>query len=104
MLEQIGSVATNPHELTWIPESFLQAQGLNPWGDFPSWIPGDPLMFVDVSASVASGLTFRPLPVTARDTVTFEQTRTPEEFERRPFGLTRERESEVLAAWHAEQG
>ncbi|MEZ4417934.1 MAG: NAD-dependent epimerase/dehydratase family protein [Gemmatimonadota bacterium] len=103
-LDQIGEAATKPYSLTWIPESFLEAQGLMPWRDFPSWIPGDPLMFVDVSASVAAGLTFRPLSLTARDTLAFERSRDPERVASRPFGLTREREQEVLAAWHATQG
>lgn len=104
MLDQIGDATDTPHELTWVPESYLQEQGLNPWSDFPSWIPGDPLMFVDVSASVAAGLTFRPLEVTARDTIAFEKSRSAEELEGRPFGITREREREVLDAWHASQG
>jgi 2'-hydroxyisoflavone reductase len=103
MLEQIGDATSTPHELTWVPEPFLEAQGLNPWGDFPSWIPGDPLMFVDVSASVAAGLTFRPLAETARDTLEFEKSRSAEELEGRQFGITREREREVLEAWHAAQ-
>jgi 2'-hydroxyisoflavone reductase len=79
MLEQIGEGVGSEHELTWLPESFLQEQGLNPWSDFPSWMPGAPLMFVDVSSAVASGLTFRPLPVTARDTLEFELSRSAEE-------------------------
>lgn len=103
-LEQIGAATDTPHTLTWVPESFLEAQGLMPWRDFPSWIPGDPLMFVDVSASVAAGLTFRPLTVTARDALAFERSRDPEQVAARPFGLTREREAEVLEAWHAAQG
>jgi 2'-hydroxyisoflavone reductase len=104
MLEQIGRATDTPHELTWVSEPFLEAQGVTPWGDLPSWIPGDPLMFVDVSASVAAGLTFRPLEVTARDTIEFEKSRSAEELEGRPFGMTREREREVLDAWHASQG
>lgn len=103
MLEQVGAVVTNPYTLTWVPESFLEAQGLMPWRDFPAWIPGDPLMFVDVRGSVAAGLTFRPLGETARDTLTFERSRNPEAVSARPFGITREREAEVLAAWRASQ-
>ena len=60
-------------------------------------------MFVDVSASVAAGLTFRPMQVTARDTIAFEKSRSAEELEGRRFGITREREREVLEAWHASQ-
>jgi len=102
LLEQIGSAVTTPHEVTWVPSTFLQEQGLNPWVDFPSWIPGDPLMYVDVSSAVASGLTFRSLATTTRDTITYERSRVAEEVAERPFGITREREAEVLAAWHAQ--
>lgn len=101
MLDQVGSVATNPYELTWVPEPFLEAQGLSPWSDLPAWIPGDPLSFVDVSDAVAAGLTFRPIPVTARDTVEWDRTRPEEERANRRFGMSREREREVLDAWHA---
>lgn len=103
MLDQIGSSMTHAYSLTWVPESFLEGQGLMPWRDFPAWIPGDPLQAVDVSASVAMGLTYRPIPVTARDTLEFERSRDPEEVASRRFGLTREREREVLDAWHASE-
>lgn len=101
MLDQIGTVATNPYELTWVPESFLETQNVSPWTDLPAWIPGDPLSFVDVSDAVAAGLTFRPLPVTARDTLEWDKSRPAEERENRRFGMSREREREVLDAWHA---
>lgn len=104
MLERIGDGVGFDGALTWVPEDFLEAEGLQPWGDFPAWIPGDPLMFVDVSASVSAGLTYRPLRVTAADTLAYERSRDPDEVAARPFGLTREREAEVLAAWHASQG
>mgnify|MGYP002623485821 FL=1 len=108
MLEQIGSAVDAPHELTWVPESFLQAQGVQPWTDLPAWIPGDPLMFVDVSDAVAAGLTYRPLSVTTRDLLAWEATRPAERRANRPwtdgerrFGMSRAREREVLEAWHA---
>ena len=104
MLEQIGRVASNPHTLTWVSEEFLEEQGVRPWVDLPTWIPGDPLMFVDVRRAVAAGLTFRPLSVTARDTITWDATRPAEQRENRRFGMSREREREVLDAWHAARG
>ena len=104
MLEQIGSVIETPYELTWIPESFLEAQGVAPWSDLPAWIPGDPLMFVDVRDAVAAGLTFRPLAVTARDTLAWDKARPAEERANRRFGMSRERERDVLDAWSAAQG
>jgi 2'-hydroxyisoflavone reductase len=101
MLDQIGSVATNAYELTWVAEAFLEEQGVAPWSDLPAWIPGDPLMFVDVRDAVAAGLTFRPLPLTARDTVEWDKTRPAERRANRRFGMSRERERAVLDAWRA---
>lgn len=104
MLEQIGSVIETPYELTWVPESFLEQQGVAPWSDLPAWIPGDPLMFVDVRDAVAAGLTYRPLAVTARDTLEWDRLRPAEERTNRRFGMSREREREVLDAWSAARG
>jgi 2'-hydroxyisoflavone reductase len=104
MLDQIGSVAARPYELTWVPEQLLEAEGVRPWSDLPAWIPGDPLMFVDVRDAVAAGLTFRPLPVTARDTLAWDRTRPAEARANRRFGMSRERERAVLDAWHAARG
>ena len=104
MLKQIGSIASNQFELTWVPEDFLEAQGVAPWSDLPTWIPGDPLMLVSVQAAVDAGLTYRPLALTARDTLEWDKTRPAEERANRRFGWSREQEREVLDAWQAEQG
>ncbi len=101
MLEQIGSVASNPYELTWINEAFLQEQEVAPWSDIPAWIPGDPASFVDLRSSIQAGLTHRPLSVTARDTLEWDRARPTEQRENRRAGMSREREREVLNAWHA---
>jgi 2'-hydroxyisoflavone reductase len=101
MLEQVGSVASNPYELTWITETFLQEQGVRPWSDMPAWLPGDPASFVDVRTSIRAGLTYRPLPVTARDTLEWDKTRPTEQRGNRRAGMSRESEREVLDAWHA---
>ncbi|NNM32535.1 MAG: epimerase, partial [Gemmatimonadetes bacterium] len=45
-----------------------------------------------------------PLATTARDTIQWDKTRPAEERENRSFGMSREREREVLDAWHASQG
>ena len=104
MLEQIGRIATNPYELTWVTEDFLEAQEVRPWSDLPTWIPGDALMLVAFQNAVDAGLTYRPLVVTARDTLEWDKTRPAEERTDRRFGWSREREQQVLDAWHAEQG
>lgn len=104
MLDQIGDAIDTPYELTWVPESFLEEQGVAPWQDLPAWIPGDPLMFVDVRDAVAAGLTFRPLAVTARDTLEWDKARPAEERANRRFGMSREREHDLLNAWASAQG
>ena len=104
MLDQIGAATDGSYDLTWVPEGFLEEQGVAPWSDLPAWIPGDPLMFVDVSDAVAAGLTYRPLTVTAADTLAWDKTRPAEDRANRRFGMSREREREVLDAWHESQG
>jgi 2'-hydroxyisoflavone reductase len=57
--------------------------------------------------AVAKGLTFRPLEVTARDTLAWHKTRPQAEQDAtlrgEINGLSMAREAEVLAAWHASQ-
>lgn len=101
MLAQAGEAARNPYELTWVEEPFLQAEGLRAWSDLPAWMPGSPLMFVDISKANGAGLTYRPLPDTARDTLAWDETRPATERADRQAGLGRELEREVLARWHA---
>ena len=61
-------------------------------------------MFVDVSDAVSSGLTFRPLEETARDTLEWDKARPTAERANRRFGMSRQRERELLDAWSALQG
>jgi len=104
MLDEIGTVASSPFELTWVSEDFLEAHGVAPWSDLPAWIPGDALMFVAYRRAVDAGLTFRPIAETSRDLLAWDRTRPAEQRENRRFGWSREREREVLDAWHAARG
>ena len=101
MLYGIRAATSTPVEFTWVPEDFLEEQGVRPFGDLPAWAPGADLMYVDVDRALASGLTFRPLAVTSRDTVDWDGTRPAEERNNRRAGMSREREREVLDAWRA---
>jgi 2'-hydroxyisoflavone reductase len=75
-------------EFTWVPEDFLAEQKVAVWSQLPAWAPGEPLMFVSVKRAVDAGLTFRPLAVTAADTIAWDKSRPAAE---RPSGqrLTR---------------
>lgn len=95
MVYGVRAVSATPAEITWVPIPFLQAQDVRPYSDMPIWIPNDPLSAVGHGASIEAGLTFRPLAVTAGDTLDWfrQQGRALE------FGISRERERAVLAAW-----
>jgi 2'-hydroxyisoflavone reductase len=101
MLYGIRAATTNDVTFTWVPIPFLREQGIEPYSDMPIWIPGEPLSFVDNSHAMKSGLTYRPLAVTARDTLTWHQSRPAAEQAELQIGIKPDREKEVLAAWHA---
>ena len=69
----------------------------------PTWIPPrqgmEGFSRVDCSRAIDRGLTFRPLAVTARDTIDWFKTLPAERQERMRAGLPPKREAEVLAAW-----
>jgi 2'-hydroxyisoflavone reductase len=105
MLAGIGTGTQASPPLTWVPASFLDAQKVEAWSDMPVWIPasGDTAGFAkrDTRRALAAGLTFRPLPQTAADTLAWFKTRPPERQAKLKSGLTPERETALLAAWKA---
>ncbi|MCH8939053.1 MAG: epimerase, partial [Gemmatimonadetes bacterium] len=50
---------------------------------------------------LAAGLTYRPLAVTARDTLNWHKTLPAERQARLNRGITAEKEAELLAEWHS---
>ena len=104
MAEMTAFARRLPRRFTWVSEDFLEAQGVRPFGDLPAWAPGSDLMYVDIDRALATGLTFRPLATTSRDTVEWDKTRPEEERQDRRAGMSREREREVLDAWRAAGG
>lgn len=102
-----GIRATTPAAVrwTWVATDFLLERKVRPWRDIPIWYPpigdhkGNGL--ISPKRAIAAGLTYRPLAVTARDTVQwFESLGEPWEGGkgRRP-GLSAAREAELLAEW-----
>lgn len=85
----------------WVKESFLTAAGVGEWIELPLWIKAESNMpgFLTVSSerAVASGLTFRPLPDTLRDTLVWAKTR-PAGYEPKA-GMDPAREAELLKQW-----
>ncbi len=105
MLYGVRAVTTAGAHLTWVPAEFLAAQGVTPWGDLPTWLPGtgDTAGFSRISnaKAVGAGLTFRPLATTAADTLAWFGDQSAERRAQLRAGITAEREAEVLAAWRA---
>lgn len=97
----IGSNAT----FTFVDQDFLQKQQVRGWSDMPVWVPDRPdnkgFMRVSVARAIAKGLTYRPLEVTARDTLAFYKSWPAERQQNMRAGIKPEREAEVLAAWKA---
>ncbi|HEX3866730.1 MAG TPA: NAD-dependent epimerase/dehydratase family protein, partial [Gemmatimonadaceae bacterium] len=93
---------------TWVPADFLAAQRISPWGDMPTWIPQSDTddyggEQADNRRAVAAGLTFRPLAASAVDALEWFNAQ-PEAARARMLksaGIAPERESAVLAVWHA---
>jgi 2'-hydroxyisoflavone reductase len=105
MLDGIGTGIKAAPSLTWVPASFLDAQKVEAWSDMPVWVPasGDSAGFAkrDIRRALAAGLTFRPLPQTAADTLAWFKTQPPERQAKLKSGLTPDREAVLLATWKA---
>jgi 2'-hydroxyisoflavone reductase len=107
MLEGIKKVTTTASSFTWVDADFLAAQKVAPWTDMPVWVPskGDEAGFesININRALAKGLTFRPVPDTAKATLEWFKKQTPERQAKLRAGITPQREAEVLAAWHAQK-
>lgn len=87
---------------TWVDDTFLLAEKVEPWSQIPLWLPDEPenagFCAVSIEKALSAGLTFRPLTQTASATLAWESTR-PAAREWRA-GLTAEDEARLLKAWH----
>lgn len=112
LLYGIKAVTTAGAQFTWVPAEFLTANGIRGWRHMPVWLPptGATAGFMSRNnrRAVAKGLTFRPLAVTAADTLAWHKTRPEAErtatMEGTIAGTSPAKEAEVLAAWKATTG
>ncbi len=104
MLDGIRKAENSDAKWTWVSADFLEKQKVSPWSDMPVWVPpsGEDggLSRTKIKRALAQGLTFRPLEETARDTLAWFKTQPAERREKLKAGITPEKETEVLAAWH----
>ncbi len=108
MLYGIRAVTTAPVSFTWVEADFLAEQGVRAWSDMPAWQPprGRTAGFARMSnaRALAAGLTFRPLAVTARDTLDWFGSLPADRQADLKAGITPEREKYLLAAWKVRRG
>jgi len=104
MQQMLAEIAQGVHvdpNIVFAPTSFLKANKVAAWRDMPVWIPGQGETFGfhrrDISRAIANGLTHRPLPLIAADTLAWFHTLPSERQSKLRAGLTPERESELLA-------
>ncbi|MBS0656663.1 MAG: NAD-dependent epimerase/dehydratase family protein [Verrucomicrobia bacterium] len=102
LLETCKTETKSDAKFVWAKADFLEKQKVTPWGDMPVWVPpiGDSAGFSRVSnrKAVAAGMTFRALPETVRDTLTWFRAQPAERQAKLKAGISPEREKEVLEA------
>ena len=98
----VGSTAT----LTWVSQEHLLEQGVAMWmgpDSLPLWLPQPEYAghgSHDPAPSLEAGLVLRPVADTARDTLAWVRSSDAAPVS----GMSRERESAVLSAWHSLRG
>ena len=105
MLDGIRQVTKSDAQFTWVNAEFLASQKVWAWSDLPVWMPaqGTVAGFCQISTQKAldMGLAFRSFSDTTQATLEWMRQQGPERQANLKAGITREREAEVLAAWHA---
>jgi 2'-hydroxyisoflavone reductase len=104
LLQTCQAASGSQASFTWVSEPFLQEQKVGEWIEMPLWVPeSDPqyagFFAVSSQKAIQSGLKFRPLADTVRATLDWSRTRPPDYTWR--AGISRAREADLLAAWHA---
>jgi 2'-hydroxyisoflavone reductase len=105
MLYGIRAATSAELSFTWVDADFLQRNQVQAWMEMTVWVPPvegyEGFSKVDCSRAIAAGLTFRPLAVTAADTLEWWNGLDEERRSKPRAGLAPEKEARVLAAWHA---
>ena len=103
MLYGIKAVVSNKVSFEWVDQNFILDNKIKPWTEMTAWMPSggefDGFCSFENSNAVKAGIKYRPLAVTARDTLEWWQT-LPDERTREPkAGLSITKEKKVLKKW-----
>jgi len=102
VLEACRTAAASDARLVWVDEAFLVERKVGMWEELPMWVHETTstahrgILQADVRRAIASGLTFRPVVETARDTLAWERTRGSHPWR---SGLARDKERALLEEW-----
>ncbi|MEW5685990.1 MAG: NAD-dependent epimerase/dehydratase family protein [Pseudomonadota bacterium] len=100
LLDGVAAGVGAKPRLTWAGAGWLADHQVNGWSDLPVWLPGAGRTAGfhrrSNAAALQAGLTFRPLPETAKDTLDWFRTLPPERQGKLKAGLTPEREAQLL--------
>jgi 2'-hydroxyisoflavone reductase len=93
---------------THVERAFLEQNDVGFGRDLPIWFPADHALGgygqVSNARAIDAGLRFRPLATTVADLLDWFRSLPAERQATLRAGMTRERETELLAAWHARGG
>jgi 2'-hydroxyisoflavone reductase len=100
------AATTSDATLVWADAQFLLDNEVGPWMEMPLWIPdtgdgGSAMSSVNNHKAMSTGLTFRPMGDTVRDTLAWRRTRPADA--RLGAGLAPAKEQRVLEAWKKKQ-
>lgn len=99
LLREVAPDAT----VTWLPDAFLEAEGVAPWtgpDSIPVWLPRpayDGMLAHDAQPALDAGLVVRTVAETARDTRDWLES----DPAARIGGITREREADLISRWRS---
>lgn len=102
MLHGCQAVTGGGMTLTHVTPKFLEEQQVG----LPIWVPSKDSEYagygsVSNQRAIAAGLTFRPLATTVQDLLAWFRSLPAERQAKLNAGITREKETELLKAWHA---
>lgn len=105
MLVEIARGVDADPQIVRAPPAILKANKVSAWRDMPVWMPGADETFGfhrrAIGRAIGAGLGYRPLPLTAADTLAWFLTLPPERRADCRAGVTPQREAELLATLRA---
>jgi 2'-hydroxyisoflavone reductase len=108
LVHGIKAVTATPSRFHWVDWDFLLEEGETPQESLPFWQPPRDRYLnygrMDNRRAIAAGMTFRPLAVTAKDTLDWHRARNHDEQDTLRVGITREREAQLLKKWWRRAG